>query len=206
MFFFKCFLVFDTILFAFTDLSFSIDIFFRNLLFKNFLLSVSEFLRFWTVFTLFVICFFFLVSDILKLITFLNKYFSAFLLSFLLLHGSIQLSCKKFLKFSKLLDESTHLLRFMFISSEFKLILRLTKESYQFSNVLSHVQSTLSGFWSAQVAFKRGHVDSIVDADCLKLLFEVGLSEQVLSYDWTEVVNDLLIIFLFQLFKEICVQ
>ena len=149
MFFFKCFLVFDTILFAFTDLSFSIDIFFRNLLFKNFLLSVSEFLRFWTVFTLFVICFFFLVSDILKLITFLNKYFSAFLLSFLLLHGSIQLSCEKFLKFSKLLDESTHLLRFMFISSEFKLILRLTKESYQFSNVLFHVQSTLSGFWSA---------------------------------------------------------
>jgi len=146
--FFECLLVFDSVLFAFTDLSFTINIFISNLLFENFLLSISKFLRFRTVFTLFVICFLLLISYILKFITLFNKNFSAFFLSFLLFHWSIKFSGKKFLKITELLYESTHFLWLMFINPEFSLILRLTKQSHQLSNVLFHTQSTLSGFWS----------------------------------------------------------
>jgi len=118
----KPLLVFNSILLAFTDLSFTIDTFFSNFLFQNFLLSVSKFLRFRTVFTLFVISFFFLIPNILKFITFFNKNFSTFFLSSLLFHRGVKLSCKQLLEISKLLDESTHVLRLMFINSKLSLI------------------------------------------------------------------------------------
>lgn len=176
MIFFKRSLVFNTILLAFSDLSFTIDIFFRNLLFQNFLLGVSKLLRFRAVFTLLIISFFFLVSNILKFITFFNKNLSTFFLSFLLFHRGVKLSCKKFLQISKLLDESTHFLRLMLIHPKFSLVDWLTKQPNQLSNVLFHVQSTLSGFRKAQFRIQWCHVNSIFNAHIYKLLFKISLS------------------------------
>jgi len=206
MSFLQCFFTLLAQLFVIDDWAVSIWIFICNLFHKNLLLNLSRFFALTTVFHLLVIGFFLGVSQVLEVLSFLDKDFSTVFYGSHFFQWCVQLWSHQLLKIWELINVGSKLTWLVLISFELQLIFSIAEGSYKLDDICFGIKSNLSSLLSDKLIIKRCHFDSIFNTNSYKSLFKMSLSEKKFSVVLSEMVTDFVFILLANFIKELRIK